>query len=209
MKLRVVSRLAADDVSRLKSFRPPQEVELNRFALVQTTITVFLDGGEMHEYILPGRPLNEAISLGSIEPFHCTLLSHNSTPFDSAQVSDLPRGGGYPLAIRRPLTVAGVMRAEGRAGSSSPQKGNGLPATTPAGDRRRSSGAQKSLCVDSDCKRLHINPNPKARPLAAYRALQSRDGSHFFAWRAGHNNRNLRVRKKISAPGPPRLLKRL
>src|SRR5690349_14878604 len=91
---------ASADVRRLEAFRPLEEIELDLFALVQGAIAVFLDGGEMDEHVLPGGPLNEAVSFGSIKPFHCTLLSHNSTPFASAQVSNPPAAGPAPSLLQ-------------------------------------------------------------------------------------------------------------
>jgi len=80
-------QLAPHHVGGLEPFRSLEQVKLDHLALIQAAITVFLNSGKVHEHILPGGPLNEAIPLGSIEPFHCTLLSHNSTPFASAQRS--------------------------------------------------------------------------------------------------------------------------
>src|SRR3954462_10874693 len=66
----------AHDVACLKSFRAFQQVELHGLALIQSAITVLLDGGEMHEYVFAGGPLDEAKSFSSVEPLHCSLLSH-------------------------------------------------------------------------------------------------------------------------------------
>ena len=54
-----------------------QELELNCFTLIQGSVTVFLDRGEMDEHILSGGTLNESISFRTVEPLNCTLLSHS------------------------------------------------------------------------------------------------------------------------------------
>src|SRR3954462_13492639 len=53
-----------------------QQVELDHLALVQRAIPVLLNSGEVNEHIFAGRPLDEAKTLGTVEPVHCTLLSH-------------------------------------------------------------------------------------------------------------------------------------
>ena len=86
--------LDALDVLCLPALGAFDHVKLHLLTFLQAAEATGLNGGEMHEDILPGGSLNEAISLGSIEPFHCTLLSHNLTPFASAQASNRPPGGG-------------------------------------------------------------------------------------------------------------------
>src|SRR5580704_2056504 len=66
----------ADYVSRLEPFGSLQQIELHGFALIQRTITVLLDRGEMNEDILPCGPLDKTVSLSPVEPFDCALLSH-------------------------------------------------------------------------------------------------------------------------------------
>src|SRR5206468_13058298 len=66
----------AHDVACLKSFRTFEQVELHALALIQSAIAVLLDGGEMHEDVFAGGPLDEAKPFGSVEPLHCSLLSH-------------------------------------------------------------------------------------------------------------------------------------
>jgi hypothetical protein len=67
----------ADDVARLEPLGALQQIELHGFALVQRTITILLNRGEMNENILPSGPLNKSVSFGPVEPLYCTLLSHN------------------------------------------------------------------------------------------------------------------------------------
>ena len=68
--------LCADDVCRLEPFWSLQQIKLHRLALIQRTVSVFLDGGEMHEHILSGGTLDETIPLSPVEPFYCSFLSH-------------------------------------------------------------------------------------------------------------------------------------
>ena len=72
----MVRGLCADDVCRLKAFGPLEQVKLYGLALIQGAVAVFLDGGEVHEYIFSRGALDESISLRPIEPLHCTFLSH-------------------------------------------------------------------------------------------------------------------------------------
>src|SRR6266404_2095763 len=78
-----VGELAAADVGCLKTFRSFQQIEFDGFALVQSAIPVFLDGGEVNENIFTCGPLDKTISFCPVEPLYCTLLSHKSTPFAS------------------------------------------------------------------------------------------------------------------------------
>ena len=66
----------AHDVACLEALGAFEQIELHGLALVQSAITVLLDGGEMNENVLPGRALDEPVSLSSIEPLYCALLSH-------------------------------------------------------------------------------------------------------------------------------------
>src|SRR5947207_6875832 len=68
--------LAAADVRCLKAFRPLQQIELNRLALVKAAIAIFLNSGEVNKNIFARGPLNKHIALGPVEPLYCTLLSH-------------------------------------------------------------------------------------------------------------------------------------
>src|SRR5579864_8527310 len=68
--------LAANDVGCLEAFRPLQQVELNRFSLVECPIAIFLYCGEVNENIFTSGPLNESVTLRPIKPLYCTLLSH-------------------------------------------------------------------------------------------------------------------------------------
>ena len=68
--------LCADDVCRLEPFWSLQQIKLHRLALIQRTVSVFLDGGEMHEHILSGGALDKTIALSPVEPFYCSFLSH-------------------------------------------------------------------------------------------------------------------------------------
>jgi len=65
------------DVGGLEAFRSLSKVELHRLTLVQAPVSILLDSREMNEDVFARRPLNKAISLGSVKPLNCTFLSHN------------------------------------------------------------------------------------------------------------------------------------
>ena len=67
----------ADDVTCLEPLGALQQIELHGFALVQRTIAVLLDCGEMNEDIFPSGSLDKSVSLSTVKPLYCTLLSHN------------------------------------------------------------------------------------------------------------------------------------
>src|SRR6266853_1989437 len=66
----------AHDIPRLEALRAFEQIELYGLAFIQRTITVLLDGREMHKNILTGGALDESISFRPVEPLHSTLLSH-------------------------------------------------------------------------------------------------------------------------------------
>jgi hypothetical protein len=67
----------ANDVTRLEPLGALQQIELHGFALIQRAVTILLDGGEMNEDVFACGPLDKTVSFSPVEPFHCTLLSHN------------------------------------------------------------------------------------------------------------------------------------
>ena len=84
-----IGALCADNVGCLEAFRPLQQIELNRFALVQRAVTVLLDGGEMDKNIFAGGALDKTISLSPVEPLYCCLLYTSPSPRDR-QKSRMP-----------------------------------------------------------------------------------------------------------------------
>src|SRR5215831_288390 len=82
----MVRRLCADDVGRLKALGALEQVKLHGLALVKSAIAVLLDRRKMHEHIFPCRALDKSISLRSIEPLHCSFLSHGTTPFTNREI---------------------------------------------------------------------------------------------------------------------------
>ena len=72
----MVRRLRADDVGRLKAFGAFQQIELDGLPLIQGAVAVLLDRGKVYEHIFPRRALDKPIPFRSIEPLHCTFLSH-------------------------------------------------------------------------------------------------------------------------------------
>jgi hypothetical protein len=78
-----VIALSAVYVLCLQAFRALDAFELDGFALVQGTITIFLDHGIVNEDILACTALDETIAFGAVKPLNCSLLSHNETPFAS------------------------------------------------------------------------------------------------------------------------------
>jgi hypothetical protein len=61
-------------------------LELHAGALIQGTVSVRLNGGKVHEYILACFALDESEALGRVKPLHCTFLSH-SKPLE--KIADL------------------------------------------------------------------------------------------------------------------------
>ena len=50
--------------------------KFNSLPLIQGSVTISLNGGEMDEYVLSRLALNEAESLARIEPLYCSLFFH-------------------------------------------------------------------------------------------------------------------------------------
>jgi hypothetical protein len=69
-----IFRLETCNVLRLKALGTLFYFELNSLPLVQRLIAVHHDRGEMDKNIFPGLPLDETITLRSIEPLHCSLF---------------------------------------------------------------------------------------------------------------------------------------
>jgi len=69
--------LHAGDVCRLVSLGALEKIEFHGLTFVQGTVSVLLDGGIVDKNVFSGRALNEAVTLGSIKPLHCTFFSHN------------------------------------------------------------------------------------------------------------------------------------
>src|SRR5215467_10683861 len=67
-----------------------EQVELDSLSFIQCAVAIFLNGGEMYEHVLAGGALDKSITLGSVEPLHCTLLSHRNTPFASVAKNSCP-----------------------------------------------------------------------------------------------------------------------
>ena len=65
----------AHDVACLEALGALEQIELHGLALVQGAIAVLLDGGEMHEDVFAGGPLDEAKTFGSVEPLHNATFS--------------------------------------------------------------------------------------------------------------------------------------
>jgi len=79
------------NIGGLEAFGTFEQIELYKFAFIQTTIAIFLNGGEMDEHVFPGGPLDETITFGPIEPLHCTLLSHRTYSFRLSHKIWIPR----------------------------------------------------------------------------------------------------------------------
>src|SRR6266568_487286 len=67
-------------VSRAQAFGPLRAFKLNGLTLIEGLVAVFQDGGEMNKHILSAGPLDESVTLGSIEPLHYTLFFHAPSP---------------------------------------------------------------------------------------------------------------------------------
>ena len=70
---------AADHVCRVQALRSLLAFELNRVPFIQRLVSRLLDRGKMHKNVFTRRPLNETVSLRSIEPLdYATFLHRNS-----------------------------------------------------------------------------------------------------------------------------------
>src|SRR6476469_8183789 len=74
-------RTAAQYVGCQKALGTFQKLILHRLAFVKGPVAIFLDSGKMHKDVFSGRPLNEAIAFGSVEPLDCSLLFHKCNSF--------------------------------------------------------------------------------------------------------------------------------
>src|SRR3954467_15856429 len=45
----------------------------------------------MHEHVVSGRPLNEAVAFGGVEPLNCTFLFHSLSPKYCARSNRVPK----------------------------------------------------------------------------------------------------------------------
>jgi hypothetical protein len=99
--------LPAVDVLCLEAFGALYAFELDGLALVQGTITIFLDHGIVNEDILASAALDETIAFGAVKPLNCSLLSHNEllSPLCSA-LEPLSRAEPY-VADQSVEAVAG------------------------------------------------------------------------------------------------------
>jgi hypothetical protein len=52
-------------------------LEFHARTLIQRTVSVRLNGGKVHEYILACFALDESEALGRVKPLNCTFLSHS------------------------------------------------------------------------------------------------------------------------------------
>jgi hypothetical protein len=52
------------------------DLELHLQTLIEGTIPVHLDGGEMHKHIFTSGPLDESETLCRVEPLNYTFFSH-------------------------------------------------------------------------------------------------------------------------------------
>jgi hypothetical protein len=65
---------AAHNVRGVQSLGALLAFEFHRIALVQGLVPVLLDGGEVHEDILPSRTLDKPISFGTVKPLHHAIF---------------------------------------------------------------------------------------------------------------------------------------
>jgi hypothetical protein len=60
----------------LQALRTLLDLELNLRTFIQATVTVRLNGREMHEHIVAAGPLDKSITFGGIKPLHNTFFFH-------------------------------------------------------------------------------------------------------------------------------------
>jgi len=68
--------LTARDVLGLQTLGARLDFELNLRSFIQGSVSVHLNRTEMNENILTAGPLDKAIALGGVKPFHYTFFSH-------------------------------------------------------------------------------------------------------------------------------------
>lgn len=68
--------LTARDVLCLQAFGACLDFELNLRSFFKSPVSVHLNRAEMNKYILTAGPLDKAIALGGVKPFHYTFFSH-------------------------------------------------------------------------------------------------------------------------------------
>src|SRR5687767_15705600 len=71
--------LGSGDVSRLRSLRTVDDLELNRLALFEGAEAVARDGGIVHEHVASAFTLDEPIALGVVEPLDLACNTHRSS----------------------------------------------------------------------------------------------------------------------------------
>jgi hypothetical protein len=62
------------NVFRLPALRAFGHVELHGLPLLEAAESASLNGGEMHEYILPILTADETIAFGVVKPLYCSLF---------------------------------------------------------------------------------------------------------------------------------------
>jgi hypothetical protein len=87
------------DIGRAETFGPLLAFELDSLTLVQGPVARILDGGKMDEDVLTAGPLDETVTLGSVEPLHYASLFHgNSFVVETVTlVSEREPNPGTPL----------------------------------------------------------------------------------------------------------------
>src|SRR6266567_6322313 len=98
----------AENVGRAQPFGALLAFKLNGLAFIQGLVTLLLDGGEVDEDIFARVALDEAITLGAVEPLHYTLFLHARSPL-MVGTALLPACTG-PNAISRSGGLQGKSR---------------------------------------------------------------------------------------------------
>src|SRR6185437_3526591 len=94
-------------------------------------IAVRLDCREMHEHIFAVRPLDKAVSLGSVKPLHDALFLHATSPSCCARLcfpQERTTGeGARPVPLRGKAAKSSYVRWSGsvRAGTAFGRKNQG------------------------------------------------------------------------------------
>ena len=115
-----ITRLAgAPNLDGIQAFGALLDFKLHALALVEGAVAVGHDGREMHEYILAGGALDEAISLGTVEPLYNSLLFHAVSPQiplrfvyemqPNAELRQPPGGAGLKRSLWLPDAGAGEL----------------------------------------------------------------------------------------------------
>src|SRR5579871_3516795 len=91
-------------IGRLQALRTPRHLKLHLGAFFQAAIPLGLDRREVNEHVFAVLALDEAISLGCVEPLYCTFFFH------SVSILLISSAPGSPFTVHRRQKGCGLTR---------------------------------------------------------------------------------------------------